>query len=412
MYRRRNFRTLQTHEEKPVQVKKEVINKKEDKKEEPVIKAVTCPREEIKSTEVGKAPILNVLRNIEYFKQTSDHSVPFDIAIDILLSEGYLDANFERYNKKTLQSTEPITTEANEWHSLYKNTTNYERKQFVAGDIIFTKDAYKTFAFIITDVYTKGDEASGERSSYLDYKNPLGERKTNPETRIMQTCTDCCGRCYMFKKGITLENITQFLSIDTTTGKLRYLEPSNASVYDSTATIPPNWTSGRKVIPKQVKGSRFDSTFNGEPDSKILPTEETDAAKQNQFNLNGIITVQGWLIYLKSTEEIQPNSTVEAVKDSIIGDVVRTDVIEIGVKGNTILSIDSVFEIPYPDTSEDATSWPLSYRGNCTAFASEPLNSDGYQSNYGDTQGRNTYQVSESAIYSFKKYSTPEPTTP
>lgn len=27
MYRRRNFRTLQTHEEKPVQVKKEVINK-------------------------------------------------------------------------------------------------------------------------------------------------------------------------------------------------------------------------------------------------------------------------------------------------------------------------------------------------------------------------------------------------
>lgn len=411
MYRRRNIKPVQQNEEKTVQVEKKVEKKVENKKEEPVIKAVTCPRE-LSSGSLGKAPILNILRNIKYLNEenTSYYSVPFEIAVDLLLSQGYLDVNFTRYNQKSLTDSTAIlgSDKENVWHELYRKTTKYERKQLVAGDIIFTRDARKTFAFIVTDVYTSGDEADGTKSNYLDYISPLGERKNNPapESRIMQTCTDCKGRCYMFAKEVTLDDIIEKLSKDTITGDLRYLDPSNASVYDADATIPDNWTCNRKVIQKQVIKSRFDTTFDGEPKTQDeLPT--VTSTTEAKFNLQGITTVQGWLIYLKSSVELTKDSVLKDVKDSITGDVVKTGVISIGVKGGKILSVDSIFDIPYPEST--ATSWPLSYRGNCTAFASEPLNSDEYQTNYGDTQGRNSYSVTESDIYSFMKYSPPEP---
>ena len=381
MYRRRVNRNVdKINEIKPVKEEvKEVKEIKEVRKEiknEPVIKAIYKPRREV--NDYGKVPMLNILRPINYLDENTEnyHYVPFDKMIDIVLSKGYLNVNETEYYLPTGNTWGNIGDD----NGTFKDTTNYKRETFLCGDVIFTHDDHKSIAFLITTVYENYEE--GIIKSQLDYKSPVGGTVENEELNlILQSFNACNGNVYMFTKGTKLSDIQNYVSKDISRNEFRKLLPSNVSAY-SGETSEPNYTLNKKGDEEMPKDY---------PKKEDLPTKEEES---EQFNLINGVTVEGWLIYMKSTQESDQEI------GNITGDVIKSGPIII-TKVEQSLNLSNVFKFPYIKSTE--TTGKFYYNGNDTKFANEPLNSEHYQSNYGDTMGNKLIQVSESKIYSLNQ---------
>lgn len=404
MYRRRN--------QKQAQAQTEVVDKKESKKEEPVIKYVVQPRGDA-LPDLGKAPMLDTLRNINYFEYDESYPVPKKIVLDTLLSKGYLNADFEFYradNGTDANKKYYAVKDSNDWDALYKETTTFDRKTFAPGDLImFTTSGSEisknvkhgmTFAFLVNKVY-KADSTNGgfEESSRLKYAPPaplqnVDEDEEEDKMAVkLSSLSDCNGVVYMFRANTELKNIAGYLSYtqNQTTGsekyeQLRKLEPTNRSTFKTVDTTYNNdnnsWGSGRK-----------EDNNNYVPETGSEPKQVTSGSS---FNLTSGALVDGWLIYLKASEDLSSAAVEKSTVAKITGDVIKTERVAITTIGNTILNLGNVFQIPYSNNK-------VKYSGNNTKFASEPLNSEQYQVKYGDTVGEKTIDISKQAIYSLTK---------
>lgn len=381
MYRRRQPRIQKSEETKPVE-------KKVERKEEPVIKAVVKPQRNATYTE--DCPMVNILRDIKYFGEqdaagsVQHYYVPFDTMVDIALSKGYLNVKDTPYYKE------------GEWNGAYEDTTNWKRNTLMSGDIIYTHDAHTSFAFLIYKVYK--DSNANETSSYLDMTPPVDQAEDNSEEQqILSSFVTCNGTVYMFKKGATFGQISEYVSKNINTNEYRKLFPSNVSAY-SGENSDSSFSSCKTE--DNVKPDGYPKTMDDIP-VKIADTE--DASLKQQFNfLSGGVVVEGWLIYMKSTVN---SASGEQNTQNIIGDIIRTGPTIISVISKKTLSIGSTYNMPFlPAGSEIAADTPkMSYNGNSTKFASEPLNSEHYQQNYGDTQSLKQIAVNETTIHSLTK---------
>ena len=387
MYRRRQQR-IQRQEEviKPVE-------KKVEKKQEPVIKAVVKPQRKEVITE--DCAMVNILRANKYFEtEDSEHFyVPFDKMIDIALSKGYLNVNQTSYYMTD-----------NDWHLSYDKTTNWQRDTFICGDVIYTHNSNTSFAFLITKVY-KSSADKGVITSELDMDPPVGPKEDDELSHILSSFVACTGTVYMFKEGTTLNNIIDYVSIDTSKNNdLRRLYPTNVSEYKG-RNENPNFTMGKKGE---------DAMPENYPTKEYLPTElEEGSSLKNQFNLSTGVVVEGWLIYMKSTvDSAGDNPELKQEPKNITGDIIRTGPIVISTISKESLNLGSTYTLPFITSSNELFS--MTYNGDSTKFASEPLNSEHYQGIYGDAQGLKNYTVPEVEIYSLKSIleKAPEPENP
>ena len=107
MYRRK------TPKANPVQP---VEHPKKEEKNEPVIKAVVAaPRGDNLTT---YCPMVNLLRPIKYIERTDGKGINFETMINIVLSEGYLKADFDHYK--------PSGSTAGDWFGIYNKTTGFD----------------------------------------------------------------------------------------------------------------------------------------------------------------------------------------------------------------------------------------------------------------------------------------------
>ena len=382
MYRRK------TPKANPVQP---VEHPKKEEKNEPVIKAVVAaPRGDQITT---YCPMINTLRPIKYIERGAGDegvSVPFDTMIDIVLADGYLRGDFDHYK-------EGVDGTISSWRDIYTDSTGYKRSTFVAGDVIFTRDGKKTIAFLINTVYKGGVGSS--KTSELAVDSPVSENKDDQMETYLSSFSDCKGNVFMFEQGVkflelvnhknTKNDVVRDLVSKWTSGsnkdEYRKLEPTNMSVYDK---ANPNMNNEPTFTePKRGETKYIDPTEN------YYPEEPKTSA--TSFQLTSGVTVDGWLIYMYSTAE-----TVTPA--SIVGDIIRTGPIVITTVGSETLSLGGIFTFPWIATG--ATSGKFTYTGNATRFASEPLNSQHYQLNFGNTVADENLDVTESQIHTFKKF--------
>ena len=382
--------------------KKQVEKKEEPKqqphpKPEPVIAKIVPPLRGEGIVSYGKVPMINVLRNIKYFSEASGHSVTFEKMIDIAFSEGYLNVNQSGWYidnglswgsvyKPGDESVEPTVAPT---AGAFKDTTDYKRSTFMCGDVIFAKDAYKSFAFLITKVYSNyiGEGMTNEVQSELQYNPPVGgEEDENLDTSYLSSFSLCNGDVYMFTKGAQFQNIKAYVSRDANdNNNYRVLHPSNVSVYKAPTTNT-NFSAGKGDAPTKDVPDDY-------PKKDDVPLE--DASEAGHFNLTNGTVVEGWFIYMKSeAEEASQTAT------NITGDIIRTGPIVITKIGNS-LSIGNSMRFSHATTTPEAAP-KLYYDGNDTKLASEPLNSEHYQENYGDAVGSKTYDLNELKIFSLK----------
>lgn len=363
MYRRRQQRI-----QKPEEVKKV------EKKEEPVIKAVVKPQR--KATYDENCPMVNILRAVKYFNEENNEHfyVPFNTMIDIALSKGYLNVDETEYYKD------------GDWSESYENTTHWTRDTFMCGDVIYTHDDHTSFAFLITKVFI-GPAADKSISSGLIMDPPVRPKENNVEDeQILSSFVACTGTVYMFKDSVKFKDIKEHASTIGEGGSYRKLYPTNVSAF-----------SGRNEDPSFTSGKTAEQKPDYYPKKEDLPIKE--GATPNQFNLTSGVVVEGWLIYMKSTA----NSTnAEQNTTNIIGDIIRTGPIVISVLSKTTLNLGSTYSLPF--YMEDGTK-QMTFNGDSTKFASEPLNSEHYQQNYSDSQNFKRITVSETSIYSLKQIS-------
>ena len=381
MYRRRQKAQEKKEEQKIEEV--EVV-----KPAEPEIKKVIVPREAAK--DYGNVPMVNILRKINYFNGSSEtHAVPFEKMIDIAFSKGYLNVDDKEWYKETNVNWGTIDTSSEEesTNGAYTDTTNYSRSIFMSGDVIFTKDANKSFAFVITKVYSNylgEDNSSNDVSSVLDYHPPVGEETVDDiDSLVLSSFVACNGNVYMFKKNATFGDIKTFVSTTGTEGDYVFLAPTNKSE-PAGVTSDPN-----RTVP-----SSADKPANY-PGSDDVPTAPTTGS-ENKFNLTNGVVVEGWFIYMRSSEEGSAQAP-----SNITGDIIRSGPIVIAKVGSS-LSLGGSLRIPYVASSSESSSstYSLYYDGNDTKFACEPLNSEQYQVNYGDVTGSRNFTITDSKIYS------------
>ena len=381
MYRRRQPRIQKSEETKPVE-------KKVERKEEPVIKAVVKPQRKVTVEEF--CPMVNILRDIKYFgeqdEEGSEHYyVPFNTMIDIALSKGYLNVNETEYYKKS----------EDDWSESYQDTTNWKRDTFMCGDVIYTHDTHTSFAFLITKVY-KGQAADNSISSELKMDPPVGPKEDNSENeQILSSFVACTGTVYMFKEGVTLGQISGHVSTLGEGGAYRKLYPTNVSKYDK-RNDDPSFTSC-KITEEQMPKDY--------PAKEDLPKklDDTETALKNQFNLASGVVVEGWLIYMKSTVNSESSSSEDVQgPTNIIGDIIRTGPIVVSVLSKTTLNLGSTYSLPFYLESGNNQ---MTFNGDSTKFASEPLNSEHYQTNYSDSQSFKRVTVGATDIYSLKQIS-------
>lgn len=364
MYRRRNIINNKVNEEKKVE-KKEI-------KEEPVIKAVYKPRQV--TAPYGNAPMLNVLRPINYFENNDGHYVPFNKMVDIVFSEGYLNVKDTEYYKESSKY----------WREAFTDTTDYERSTFMPGDLIYTHNGHISYAFLINAVYPSFD--INDPKSFLDYNPPVGGNpEEDPESKyLLQSFNACNGYVYMFKHGTTLEKIKEYISVyksGTEQGKYRKLIPSNLSEPTNNEE-PADYTFNRRSNKKDEAGT----PPQGYPQASDLPKSSTT----KQFNLQEGVCVEGWLIYMTSTAE--PEGTEVQKPSNIRGDIVKSGKIIITKVGD-YLSLGGICRFPYIDSTATEPKGKFYYNGENTRVAAEPLNSEHFQQNYGDEQGERDIEV-------------------
>lgn len=413
MYRRRN--------QKQVQQEQKVEEKKVEKKEEPVIKYVVQPRGAA-MPEIGKVPMLNTLRSIDYFNITSTAQKPVSMkyVVNTLLSHGYLNADFAYYNDDNESTPKKFTSDDGDWSALYQDTTNFNRKTFAPGDLIMFKTntasaGNLTVGLLIDKIYTtKASETGLEEESKLKYDPPVpleNVRTSDPFEVEVSGLQDCKGISYMFNEGTKLRDIAKFCSYtaDQTEGSEKYseirkLEPTNMSEFagvDSRYVTTNSWgKTARKTGDDNYIPPYTDATDIG---SRPYPAA---SGSDSQFNLTSGVIVDGWLIYLtgnytdagtSTTIDNEATAFALAGVQTIMGDVVKTEKVAITTIGNQILNVGNIFQIPYSVTKQ------VVYSGNSTKFASEPLNSEQYQLKYGDTVGERYFTITEQKIYSLKK---------
>ena len=407
MYRRRN--------QKQVQPEQKVEEKKVEKKEEPVIKYVVQPRGDLPS--IGKAPMINTLRNINYFNLTATpdkYSVPAQWILETLLSKGYLNANYDYYNK---DPSGTAYTGISSWKDLYKNTTNFKRSTFAPGDLIMfetnnTVDGNSvntnlSVGFLISNVY-KAQASEFAPESQLDYSPPIKlEDRSEGDTKfnvLMSSLTLYLNMYVTPLQSVKLGDVREYCSYsqqpqndDGDYEKLRKLEPTNMSVYDKRNPLYP--ASYQSVEPREA-----DPAYMPPANTSTVFTRPVtpDSGSEGQFNLLSGSIVDGWLIYMYTTSNAL-TADAAITKDgvaTITGDVIKTEKVSITTIGNKILSIGNVFQIPYDAVSN---TYNIKYSGNATKFASEPLNSEQYQLKYGDTVGERIITAKTMGIWSLKK---------
>jgi hypothetical protein len=380
MYRRRQLN--KTVESKPKEVKEEVKEQvKEQVKEEPKIKAIIVPKTAIGT--ISGCPMLNTLRSIDYFSSKNTDPVEFKDMVDILFSEKYLNViskdNYWKPDNKT-------------WSQSYSDTTSYVRNTFLPGDVIYMKGDNLTVALIITKVYSRWDGIGGDSTvKYeLDYQAPGDDAKDSLDEKVLSTFTACDGTVFAFTKNTTFYNIKEYASeITPESGNYRMLVPTNLSKHvETTPEIPDgeNWTNKKAIPDYKVKDG----------DLPVAPTGQ----QANKYNITTGITVEGWMVYMRMPQSEEPRTTVS--DSDILGDVVKTGPIIIATVGEN-LTLASSYIIPFvpsPIPEDDNNAYNLSYSGNDTKFVSEPLNSDQYQINYGDTMGSNKLELKAARIYS------------
>lgn len=378
MYRRRQKAQEKKEEQKIEEV--EVV-----KPAEPEIKKVIVPR--AAAQDYGNVPMVNILRKINYFSDSSEtHAVPFEKMIDIAFSSGYLNVDDkEWYKESTVNWGTLNTSSASEVpNGAYTDTTNYSRTTFMSGDVIFTKDAKKSFAFVITKVYSNylgEDNSNNDVSSVLDYHPPVGgEVDDDIDSLVLSSFVACNGNVYMFKKNATFGNIKTFVSTTGTEGDYVFLAPTNKSE-PAGVTSDPNRTA--------PSNDNKPANYPAEAD---VPTAPTTTESENKFNLTNGVVVEGWFIYMRSTEEGSAQAP-----SNITGDIIRSGPIVIAKVGSS-LSLGGSLRIPY--VASTSSTYSLYYDGNDTKFACEPLNSEQYQVNYGDVTGSRNFTITESKIYS------------
>ena len=387
MYRRRQQRTQSKQVEEIKQVE-EV--KKVEKKEEPVIKAVVKPQKK-SNYDNYKAPMVNILRAKNYFGTLGDdnHYVPFGTMVDTVFSKGFL--YVEQSDKYGIK---PNGSENIDWHESFVNTTNYERNTFMCGDIIYTHDAKRSIAFLITKVYEgTGEGEDNTVKSELQMYPPVGpkEEDNTEDGQILSSFVTCTGTVYMFKQETKFSDIKEYASKYTSGNKndeYRKLYPTNLSAYSGTNNSDTNGT----FTSKRGEGENETQIPDGYPKVEDLPTETQEA----KFMLTTGVVVEGWLIYMTSSkegEEINP--------DNITGDIIRTGKIVITKVGD-YLNLGGVLKFPYVKEESASSTSNFYYNGNDTKFASEPLNSEHYQLNYNDTTGTRYFTVTMSCIQSLK----------
>lgn len=414
MYRRRNQRVQQGSpvvppkqehpQEKPQEQPKQ-------KQEEPVIKAAIAAQR--KGTVHEKyCPMVNVLRPINYIedKDTTHHSVPFEVMVDVLLSQGYLNGNFTTYKAK-YAGNEP-SADAVSWSEIYTNTTTYDRSILSPGDIIYSNDGIKTIAFLVNTVYKSGAEYKK-----LDINPPIGAGDDEPVDDglgvVLSTLSDCNGTVYPFANGVTLRQLVEYpsaqgticlVSKTKTDDKLRKLVPTNMSTHNGTN---PDATGDTPSFTAKVGGPEDDE--NG-VDTIYIPESYAEPSSVPQFNLKSGCNVDGWLIYMYSTKTKEASANDEEYIASIVGDVVRTGSIMVTPLEGSSISLGGVLTFPY--IAEGVQQADLTYAGNCQGFASEPKNSEQYQMNYGDTSATETLSAKESSIYTFTCFTKGQPEQP
>lgn len=412
MYRRRNQKPVQT--EQPVE-------KKVEKKEEPVIKYVVQARG-ADLTSPGRAPMLNTLRNINYFNLSAGYAVSKKYIVDILLSDGFLKGDWDYYNRdnNTVESdVKSYSANKGDWDALYVDTTNYTRTKFAPGDLIMFKTSKAsgnlTVGFLVETVYKAGTSTSSlDVDTKLKITPPvelLGDHEESESEfdDILSSFVSCKGNVYMFRKDTTLGDIKTYCSYTTaqTEGsedpsQLRKLEPTNMSKYDTYNTKYSNDSTG--VWGKKPCAPRK-ADPEGIPTDSDKPTPQTAGSDlENQFNLTSGTIVDGWIIYFTSSTDLSSESTeYDASKvPDITGDVIRAEKVSITTLGNTLLNLGNTFQMPFRLSTQTESS-KVSYTGNSLKFASEPLNSVQYQNNYGDTIGENQIDANTIKIYSLRK---------
>lgn len=370
MYRRKQ----KIQEKKEPKVEK--VETKPVVNSEPEIKKVVAPRKEEGE---GKAPMLNILRDIEYFGNPGEATkVDFNEMVNTVFSSGYLNVDTTAWYKY-----------GSTWSESFKDTTNYKRNSFMCGDVLYFADAKRTFAFLITAVYSKffGEGSNANVvSSALQYNPPVGvggNDETEAENPFLSSFVTCDGDVYMFAKGKKFNDLAEeLISKDSTTGEYRVLHPSNVSQYKGPSEVP-NYTGKHGETPESEKPSNYPTSV------PVVPETEQSA----QFNLNNGTVVEGWFIYMKKVEEVT------------VGDIIRTGPVVIAKVGD-MLTIGNSFRIPF---ITEGSIENMYYDGNDTKLASEPLNSEHYQKNYGDTVGSRQLALTDSKIFSLEailKYAT------
>ena len=398
MYRRRQNKTIQQPEEKKVI------------KEEPQIKAIVTPKQGGSNGIPYSCPMINVLRDINYFKdpnpETIDESHPklcnpvaFQEMVNILLSQGYLNMKISEYWKS-----------GESWGASYTDTTDYKRSTFLPGDVIYTKSDYLTVALLIDKVYStfygNGDK-NNKVDSTLPINPPGSEIETVLDTLVLSTFTATNGSVFSFAKGVQFKDLTNakdgknlVSKYNNENGTYRQLIPTNISEFKG--------YSGQGDIPQyslnKKDGNGLPDEYPKNESSWPIELEDSETTIKDHYNLSSGVFVEGWLIYMrKDATESSKSDYSSNAENYITADVIKSGPILITKVGET-LCLDSVFKIPFvkePTTQgEQRTKKSFNYSGNVTKFASEPLNSDHYQLNYGDTVGSNTIQIDTSRIYS------------
>jgi len=409
MYRRRQNRSVQMNNEQQqqqnkVEEKPQVQAQTIQEYHEPVIKATVSHVPPKKLVESGRwCQMINTLRNIDYFSKTGVKSISFGDMVDTILSEHYLNLNKGVYayefkktqdNKYEPDETKIVESSATEAtilpSQMYTQTKNYERKTFVAGDVIFGKSENITVAFLITRVY---DGSGKQTTSVLDLNPPVGADtivENDDEYGVrLSTFSDVEGNVYAFawdvklsdliaakyKPGDSVDEVQDLVSKEN--GEYVKLIPTNQSK-DAENAKPSNRTATLS------KSAQY-------PDAKYFPISvQGDEEKQNQFNLSTGVIVDGWLIYMYDTNEV---GVEKADPSKFVGDVIKTGPISITTISSSTIQLGETFR--YPFSIENS----FEHKGNSLQFASEPLNSQHYQANFNDTQGIRSLTLNESNIY-------------
>ena len=404
MYRRRNVNLNKQKEED--HQKKEV--------NEPKTKVVYVPRNAGTFPTIGSVPMLNTLRDVNYLRiPTESTSVPvdFDVAVEVLLSSGYLNINFDHYLQKTYDNVNTLIADGapTNWKEMYTATTSFTRTTLLPGDVIFAKGTKSSIGFLVTDIlkdfssYNPTTSNDSENfSGTLSRETPDGSESVDEQytlkQEICQSLTTCSGTMIPFSAGVKVDHLFRakvdnkecFVSCKANTQEIRNYKPTNLSIYTGTDTT--NWTAPRKEYSTSI-----DPTVND------LLTEET--AIEKRFGALNTIYVQGYWIYLKSSEEVNYSNLSKITVGKITGDVIRTGPIKIGTVGAILkeenrnlcqcLSIgDFIFK---KDTANE-----FQFQGNSTSTVFEPMNSQSYEANYGNAMGTYDFVPTEIEIYSMK----------